>query len=215
MVHKIEPRLTENAPEFPEIWIDIEKFITHQHVVCHNVDFDLLKLKETLIYYNLPLPEFTFSCTYKIFKSNLKDCCMQHKIELFGHHDALYDAIACALLYIKSFESNEKIFYGSEDRPFTYKRIEKEDLAPNFDIENTNNPFYKKKVVFTGDLSGFTREEAAHKIKLLGADVNTCISKKTDFVIIGKNPGPSKIDKINELQIKTISEEVFMKMIES
>jgi DNA polymerase III subunit epsilon len=213
LVHKIEPYMTDNAPDFTEIWKEIDKHICNKHLVCHNTDFDLLKLNETLAYYNIPVPNYTFSCTYKIFKNNLKECCKQQNIELFGHHDALYDAIACALLYIKSINSNEKIFYNSDDQPYAFKRIEKEDLIPNFDIQNSNNPFYKKKVVFTGDLIEYTREEAAHKIKLLGADVNTSISKKTDLVVIGRNPGPSKLEKINQFQIKTISEEEFMKMI--
>lgn len=214
LIHKIEPYKTEEAPDFTEIWNEIDKYICNKHIVCHNADFDLLKLNETLTFYNIPVPDYTFSCTYKIYNTNLKECCRQQNIELFGHHDALYDAIACALLYIKSFNSDEKIFYNSDDQPYMIKKIEKEDLIPNFDIENTDNPFYKKKVVFTGDLIRYTRDEAAHKLKLLGADVNTAISKKTDFVIIGRNPGPSKLEKISQFQIVTLKEEDFLKMIE-
>jgi len=73
---------------------------------------------------------------------------------------------------------------------------------------------YRKKVVFTGDLRNFTRQEAAHLLKELGADVNTSISKNTDFVIIGNNPGPSKIEKIGILGIPIISEDDFLKMLE-
>ena len=92
--------------------------------------------------------------------------------------------------------------------------IEKSDLQPDFNIDNKNNPFFQKKVVFTGDLVTYSRKEAAHCIKLLGADVNTSISKNTDFVIIGRNPGPSKIEKISQLGIPIISENDFLKMLE-
>ncbi len=101
-----------------------------------------------------------------------------------------------------------------EVAPFGSKKVEKIDLKTDFDIENKSSPFYRKKVVFTGDLMTFRRKEAAHKVKLLGADINTSISKRTDFVIIGNNPGPAKMLKIEKLNVPVISEEEFLKMLE-
>lgn len=215
-VHGIEPFMTDSAPKFSEIWPEISKHIENQHIVCHNADFDLLKLEKTLDYYSIDLPDLTYSCTMSIFGgTGLEKCCIDQNIEFFNHHDALADAEACAKLYLKYLNCGESNEEGrNTNNPFSFKRIEKNDLVPDFNIEDKENPFYQKKVVFTGDLASYSRTEAAHRIKLLGADVNTAISKKTDFVIMGNNPGPSKLIKIEELGIPIILEDDFLKMLE-
>lgn len=212
-VHKIEPFMTENSPTFKDVWDDISKYFIDQHIVCHNASFDLLKLEKTLKFYENSIPNYSHSCTHEIFGRGLKDCCKNLDIEFTNHHDALADAEACAKLYLKYLENEGKIFIKKDDTPFATKRIEKDDLRPDFDVENKDNPFYQKIVVFTGDLITYSRKEAAHKIKLLGADVNTSISKRTDFIIIGRNPGPSKMEKIEKLSIPIISEDDFLKML--
>ncbi len=187
----------------------------NQHLVCHNASFDLIKLQSTLSFYNIPNPDYTYSCTLELFGGKLEECCEEQNIEFTNHHDALSDAEACAKLYLKFLEnSGELIIAKTKNNYFAQKKVDKNDLKPNFNIENKDNPFFMKKVVFTGDLINFTRKEVAHKIKTMGADVNTSISKKTDFVIIGRNPGPSKMIKIKELGIPIISEEDFIKMLE-
>jgi DNA polymerase-3 subunit epsilon len=214
-VHKIEPFMTENSPSFKDVWNDISKYFINQQIICHNASFDLTKLEATLNYYKLPIPPYTYSCTLKIFGGKLDKCCAEQNIEFNNHHDALADAEACAKLFLRFMELEGQFSaHKKEDLPFSQKKIEKKDLRPDFNIENKDNPFYQKKVVFTGDLVKFTRKEAAHRIKLLGADVNTCLSRKTDFVIIGRKPGPSKLEKIYNLGIQTYSEDDFLKMLE-
>ena len=213
-VHKIEPYMTQNFSDFSEIWSEIEKYISNSHLVCHNAKFDLSKLEGTLNFYSLPIPEYTYTCTQELLGGSLQKCCDENQIELNNHHDALADAEACAKLYLKYLENNGKIELQKEVIPFGSKKVEKDDLKPDFNIENKANPFYRKKVVFTGDLIKFRRKEAAHKIKLLGADVNTSISKRTDLVIIGNNPGPAKMVKIEKLNIPVISEAEFLTMLE-
>ena len=215
-VHGINSNMTTNAPRFNEIWAEISKYIIDREIVCHNASFDISKLTNTLDYYNIPRPKLKYTCTYEIYQQKLDKCCNTYDIEISNHHDALADAEACAKLYLNFLEKNEKITIPKNEKtPFLNKKIECEDLKPDFNIENTDNPFFKKKVVFTGDLVNFTRKEAAHTIKLLGANVNTSISKKTDFVIIGRNPGPSKMKKITELGIPTISEDDFLKLLDA
>ena len=213
-VHKIEPFMTNSSPNFKQVWEEIEKYFIDQHIVCHNASFDLTKLEETLLFYGNSIPNYTHSCTLEIFGEGLQACCKNQNIEFTNHHDALADAEACAKLYLKYLENEGKVFIKNDVTPFAAKKIEKADLKPDFNIENKNNPFYLKRVVFTGDLVTFSRKEAAHKIKLLGADVNTSISKKTDLIIIGRNPGPSKMEKIIKLGIPIISEKDFLKMLD-
>lgn len=70
-----------------------------------------------------------------------------------------------------------------------------------------------KQFVLTGELSGFTRDEASRLIKQMGGRVTSSVSKNTDYVIAGTEPG-SKYDKAKELGIKILSEEEFKKLIE-
>jgi hypothetical protein len=58
----------------------------------------------------------------------------------------------------------------------------------------------------TGTLEKFTREEAQEQLKLKGYKVTSSLSKKTDLLVAGKNPG-SKLDKANALGIKVIDEQ--------
>lgn len=213
-VHKIQPFMTEGAPYFYEIWEEISKHIIGQHVVCHNARFDLMKLSQTLDFFNIKLPNLTYSCTMELFGGGLDNCCKEHNIAFSNHHDALADAEACAMLFLKYLEINGEYVPIMNDEPYSQKKIEKVDLIPDFEHATSDSLFFKRKVVFTGDLVNFTRTEAAHRIKLLGADVNTSISKKTDFVILGRNPGPSKMEKIRTLKIPTITEDDFLKMLE-
>ena len=55
-------------------------------------------------------------------------------------------------------------------------------------------------VVITGSLPGFTRDTAAAAVTDLGGKVASSVSKKTDFVVVGENPG-SKFDKAQELGV--------------
>ncbi|MDD3655170.1 MAG: NAD-dependent DNA ligase LigA [Atribacterota bacterium] len=68
--------------------------------------------------------------------------------------------------------------------------------------------------VLTGTLEHFTREEAKGIIERLGGRVASNVTKKTDFLLLGQDPG-QKYQKAKELNIKIIAEEDFRKMIES
>lgn len=72
--------------------------------------------------------------------------------------------------------------------------------------------FQGKSFVLTGELESMTRDEAKEKIRELGGDVSLSVSKNTDFVVVGKNPG-SKYDKAMELGVKIVAEKEFLKMI--
>ncbi|MCD6550228.1 NAD-dependent DNA ligase LigA [bacterium] len=69
-----------------------------------------------------------------------------------------------------------------------------------------------KTFVLTGTLSSFTRAEAEKKIRLLGGHPSSSVSKQTDFLVVGKNPG-SKLKKAKELGVKIIDENEFLKLI--
>jgi len=70
-----------------------------------------------------------------------------------------------------------------------------------------------KTFVLTGALKAFSREEAKEKIESLGGNVTSAVSKKTDYVICGENPG-SKLEKAKNLGLKVIEEEELKEMLQ-
>lgn len=72
--------------------------------------------------------------------------------------------------------------------------------------------FAGKVFVLTGTLPRITRDEATALIEARGGRVTSSVSKKTDFVLAGAEPG-SKLDKANQLGVKVINEAEFRKML--
>ena len=85
-------------------------------------------------------------------------------------------------------------------------------LNTTYKDEVTEGIFFKMKVVLTGSLESYTRDEAKEIIEKLGGNVSSSVSKKTDYVLVGSEPG-SKYDKALELGVKILSEDDFKKMI--
>lgn len=75
-----------------------------------------------------------------------------------------------------------------------------------------NKNFTGRTFVLTGSLLGLTREEAKDKIKELGGKVSADVSIKTDYLLLGEDPG-SKFEKAKKLGVKIITKEEFLQMI--
>ncbi|MDN5248362.1 MAG: NAD-dependent DNA ligase LigA [Wolbachia endosymbiont of Tyrophagus putrescentiae] len=79
------------------------------------------------------------------------------------------------------------------------------------DVNNNDSILNNRVIVFTGTLT-MSRSEAKAKAKALGAIVSSSLSAKTDYLVLGENPG-SKCKKAQELGVSILNEEQWYKII--
>jgi len=84
---------------------------------------------------------------------------------------------------------------------------------PDVEIK-TDQPLRGKNFVITGTLETMKRDEAKQRLLELGAKVSGSVSKKTDYVIAGSDPG-SKAEKARRLEVEILDETTFLTLINS
>ena len=100
---------------------------------------------------------------------------------------------------------NQKVIKGLIDSGLTWKETKPRPAT-------ADGPLSGKTFVLTGTMSNMTRDEAKYKIQAAGGKVTGSVSKKTNFVVYGDNAG-SKLTKAQKLEIETIDEEAFQKLL--
>jgi len=85
---------------------------------------------------------------------------------------------------------------------------------PPVTTESHDNRFYSKRMVLTGTLGTMTRNEAKKTLESLGARISSSISAKTDFLIVGENPG-SKLEKARKLGVEILDETRFKELLKA
>lgn len=76
-----------------------------------------------------------------------------------------------------------------------------------------SGPLTNMRLVVTGSLKSMSREEAADNIRSLGGTFQTSVGKDTDILVVGDNVGVNKLKKANDLKIKQIDEDQFLKLV--
>ena len=104
-------------------------------------------------------------------------------------------------------------FFANES---TLKMIEElKSLGVNVtepEKDTSFSPLANKTFVLTGELTSLTRKDAEILILSLGGKTTSSVSKKTDYVVVGENPG-SKYDKALKLGVTIINEQQFKDLI--
>ncbi|MHC4889070.1 MAG: NAD-dependent DNA ligase LigA [Planctomycetota bacterium] len=79
-------------------------------------------------------------------------------------------------------------------------------------VNKRTDKLARKKIVVTGTLQNFTRQQAEYNIRQAGGKPASSVSKKTDFLLAGKDPG-TKLDRAVKLGVKVINEKQFLDML--
>jgi len=85
-------------------------------------------------------------------------------------------------------------------------------LAAPAAIPAKESPLAGKRVVFTGSLETLTRAQAKKLVEDSGGRAVSAVSKETDYVVVGKEPG-SKYDDAKALGVKTLTEDQFLQLL--
>ncbi len=107
-------------------------------------------------------------------------------------------------------------FFESDAGKKILRRLKQLKINPKSEKRSAKKaarlPLSGKTFVLTGTLPSMTREEATAKIEALGGHVTSSVSKKTDYVLAGAEPG-SKFEKAKQLGVRVIDEAEFRKMM--
>jgi DNA ligase (NAD+) len=116
--------------------------------------------------------------------------------------DGIGHVVAESILAWFSDEDNEELlrkFRALGVHPQSYQRIQGKLTGVNF--------------VITGTLAMGTRDEVAAKLTRLGAKEQNSVGKDTTYLIVGENPGASKLTKAQKLGTKTLDEAELTKLV--
>jgi DNA ligase (NAD+) len=141
--------------------------------------------------------------------------------QILADHFSSLEALIKADL--ESLETIDQVGPKMAESVYNYFRNEKNlavinallaaGVKPTHEAVARSDKLAGKTFVITGTLKNFSRQEAEAAIKQAGGKTSSSVSKKTDFVLAGENPG-SKLQKAQDLGVTIIDEKQFMDMIE-
>jgi DNA polymerase-3 subunit epsilon len=204
-VHKIRTRSLVNERTFVEVWQDISHYFENSIVVSHDIQGDMMHLRDVLRQNHIPYPTLQMSCTNvlspliypNIKKYNLSNLCQMINYTFQSHH-ALEDAKATAYLLNHLIE---KAGYDSLTEVHQHFHLEFGEMKENY-YRNIISPetayqllemtqredsvLYHQSVCFTGKLST-SKDILEEKTKQASALSSQQVSGQTNYLVIGKN----------------------------
>ncbi len=138
--------------------------------------------------------------------------------EHFGSLEALMEASEEELMAVPdvgpAVAASIRQFFAQEHNRDVIRRLREAgvhwpDITPKKPEEL---PLAGKTFVLTGALTSMTRDEAKERLRRLGAKVSGSVSRRTDYVVVGEDPG-AKADKARELGVTMLDEAAFLDLL--
>lgn len=159
-----------------------------------------------------PLPRFVYGLGIRHVGSQTAIDLTEH----FGSLDALAHATLDELLQVEGIGEvvAESIlaWFADPDNQKLLQKFKEVGVEPYFE-SHARGPLHGKSFVVTGTLEQLSRDEAADKIRALGAAFQSSVGKDTSYLVVGKNVGASKLQKAEKLGTKQITEQQLVEML--
>jgi len=140
--------------------------------------------------------------------------------ERFGSLEAIMDASEEDLLAVPDVgpevASSVRAFFAEPANRESIRRMLDAGVrpVPPARPEAAEAPLAGKTFVFTGALESMTRDEAKARVEALGGKVTSSVSRKTDYVVVGADPG-SKAEKARTLGVTMLTEPEFLELLKT
>ena len=210
-IHGINPEDTEDAERFDQVWDQIQYYFDGRYlVVAHNAQFDMSVLFCSLARYEISIPMFEYADTMYLCKSllgfsdnlSLKYLAEYLEIPISDHHNALNDATVCAEILLHSMKATRntvihkhrkqfselrpnKIFLGGRPTTHDFSKYRISVTQPSLSSIIPSS-LSGKSFVITGDFEAYDRSDLAQRFINHGALYKSSVSKRTDYLVIGK-----------------------------
>lgn len=211
-IHGIRPSDTKNSPSFPEVWPEVEPYLTGKVVVAHNSAFDMYALKEAFDENRMQYPSFEHMCTLRLSRKAFPDMYSYTLdsvlrglgIAFSGHHKADNDAWGCAQIMLRCLEKDGGDFHDLERKyGFTRGRFSPEGFVPqksrNWTVSALikelechperncpDSPLYGKKVAFTGTFTKVPLWKILQRVSDMGATPTSSVGKSVAYLVVGQ-----------------------------
>ena len=106
-----------------------------------------------------------------------------------------------------------KEFFSREENWKVIEKLHKAGVKLEVEKIEREGPLKGKVFVFTGTLRCCSREKAGEIVEKLGGIFSNTVTSKTTYLVVGEDPGATKMRRADQLGIKKISEEEFLEMI--
>lgn len=105
-------------------------------------------------------------------------------------------------------------WFADEDNVKLLADLKELGVKPEF-VDQSTLPLVGQSYIISGTLQGIDREAAEDRLRALGANVTSSVTKKTTALILGNKPGKSKLDKAEKLGIPTMDEAGFRQLVQA
>jgi len=155
-----------------------------------------------------------------IYALGIKHVGEQTAFDLAGHFGALDKLRRANLEELNSIEnvgdvvakSINEYFADRQNQKFVNRLLDKGIKIKSEKAERKSQKLKGLKIVVTGTLESMSREEAKRAVLENGGDWVSSVSKNTDYVVVGENPG-SKLATAEKLGVKIIDEKEFLRLL--